>query len=88
MSLLIGQCPVCLSGVSLVLESSLLASPDLPVVSAADGPLVAVAISAVKFPGAPAVATVSAPMSLLGATAAAGMLATAQVSQQKGRQQQ
>ncbi len=49
-----------------VLESSLLASPDVPVVSyAGGGPSVAVALPAVKFPGAPSVATVSAPMSLL-----------------------
>jgi len=71
-----------------VQASSLLTSPDVPVVSyAADDPSVAVALSAVKFPGAPSVAAVPALMSLLGAMAAAGMLATAQVLQQRGRQQ-
>ncbi len=71
-----------------VQASSLLTSPDVPVVSyAADDPSVAVALSAVKFPGAPSVATVSAPMSLLRAMSAAGILATAQVLQQKGRLQ-
>ncbi len=49
-----------------VQASSLLTSPDVPVVSyAADDPSVAVALSDVKFPGAPSVATMSAPMSLL-----------------------